>query len=285
MTTLDRRLHAFRPDLADIHLQGRVDARHFVSAKPACIAVPVADVKSAPDAAAGMDTQFLLGDEVGVFERRGGWAWVQGRRDMYVGYVAEDALAPCGPGATHQVAVPRSFAYPEPDMKRPVTRHLSLGGRVAIEARAQTRGLAYGQTEAGDWVVMGHLAPIDGQPLTADHAAVAEQLLHTPYLWGGTSAFGIDCSGLVQLAFRMAGRDVVRDTDMQAANLGDMIAREDLRRGDLVFWTGHVGIMTDAATLIHANGHTMTVALENLDAAIARIGYLYGQPTAFRRVQ
>ena len=204
---------------------------------------------------------------------------------MYVGYVAEDALAPCGPGATHQVAVPRSFAYPEPDMKRPVTRHLSLGGRVAIEARAQTRGLAYGQTEAGDWVVMGHLGPLDGQPLTADHAAVAEQLLHTPYLWGGTSAFGIDCSGLVQLAFRMAGRDVVRDTDMQAANLGDMIAREDLRRGDLVFWTGHVGIMTDADTLIHANGHTMTVALENLDAAIARIGYLYGQPTAFRRVQ
>ncbi|MAW89247.1 MAG: peptidase P60 [Phyllobacteriaceae bacterium] len=285
MNALDRRLHAFRPDLADIRLQGRVEAARFVAGEPARIVVPVADVKSAPDAAAGMDTQFLLGDDVEVFERREGWAWVQGRRDNYVGYVAETVLGPVAADLTHQVSVPRTVCYAEPDMKRPVTRHLSIGSRLAITGQTETRGLAYGRTETGDWIVMGHVTPLAGQPVTADYVSIAEILLHTPYLWGGTSAFGIDCSGLVQLSLRMAGRDVVRDTDMQAAGLGHAIAHTELRRGDLVFWKGHVAIMTDAATLIHANGHTMTVAMEPLDGAITRIGYLYGQPTAFRRVQ
>lgn len=285
MSELDRRLHAFRPDLADIRLQGHVEAARFVAGRPARISVPVADVKSAPDAAAGMDTQFLLGDDVDVFERRDGWAWVQGRRDRYVGYVAEPALGIPAPDLTHQVAVPRTLAYMEPDMKRPVTRHLSLGSRFAVTGETETRGLAYGRTEAGDWVVMAHLASLAAGPATTDYVSVAESLFCTPYLWGGTTAFGIDCSGLVQLSLRMAGTDSVRDTDMQAAGLGHSIGRSGLRRGDLVFWKGHVAIMTDPETIVHANGHAMMVSLEGLDAAITRIGYLYGQPTGFRRVQ
>lgn len=284
MTGLDPRLNLFRPDLADVRLRGRVQAERYGTGEPASVIAPVADVKSAPDAAAGMDTQLLLGDAVDVFERRNGWAWVQARRDRYVGYVAETALGSPAAEPTHQVAVPRTFAYPEPDMKRPVTRCLSMGSRFREIGRAETRGLAYSRTEAGDWVVLPHLEPVAATPPATDFVAVAESLLHTPYLWGGTSGFGIDCSGLVQLSLRMAGHDVVRDTDMQEADLGERIGQADLRRGDLVFWKGHVAIMLDGSMMIHANGHTMTTALEPLAAAILRINYLYGQPTAFKRV-
>jgi cell wall-associated NlpC family hydrolase len=116
---------------------------------------------------------------------------------------------------------------------------------------------------------------------------VAEALLSTPYLWGGTSAFGIDCSGLVQLSMRMAGRTVPRDTDMQASGLGEPFDPgadlAGLRRGDLVFWKGHVAIMLDGKNIIHANGHAMMVSRERLSDAVERIAYLYGGPTGFRR--
>ena len=138
---------------------------------------------------------------------------------------------------------------------------------------------------SGEAMIAGHLRPV-GEP-AADYVAVAETLIDTPYLWGGTTGFGIDCSGLVQLSMRMAGRDVLRDTDMQAATVGEPVEPgpdfSALRRGDLVFWKGHVAIMTDAASMIHANGHTMIVSREGLREAIDRIGYLYGQPTGFRR--
>ena len=131
-----------------------------------------------------------------------------------------------------------------------------------------------------------HVAPL--AETDADFVAVAERFLHAPYLWGGTSGFGVDCSGLVQLAMSMAGQTVLRDTDMQEGSIGEILETGDdyssLLRGDLVFWKGHVGIMTDADNLLHANGSTMTVALEPLSAAIARIEPHYGLPTSVRRI-
>jgi cell wall-associated NlpC family hydrolase len=285
LTARDARLHAFRPDLADDRLRGEVSAERFVSGRPARIAAAVADIRKAPSPNAGLDTQALLGDDVRVFEQAGGWAWIQTERDGYVGYVAETMLGPQGLPSTHLVAAPRSFLYPGPDMKLPRSGQLSMGSAVTVTGYAETRGTRYALLPSGDAVIAGHLRPTGDA--AADYVAVAETLLNTPYLWGGASAFGIDCSGLVQLSIRMAGRNVLRDTDMQAESIGEPLQPghgfSGLLRGDLVFWKGHVAIMTDPENTIHANGHTMLVSRERLSDAVERIGYLYGGPTGFRR--
>ena len=283
--TLDRRLAAFRPDLADAALRGQVEAARYVEGAPARIAVPVADLHPVPDEGLGIDTQLLLGDAVSVFERKDGWAWIQAARDSYVGYVAEAALAAAEPQATHVVAVPRSFVYRSNDLKSPRRAVLPLGSGVDVSGMSERRGTHYAALSGGGHMIAAHLCPAGD--VADDYVAIAETLERTPYLWGGASAFGIDCSGLVQLSMRMIGRDAPRDTDMQAARLGEALVPEDgfagLRRGDLVFWKGHVAIMLDGENIIHANGHTMSVAREGLREAVDRIAYLYGGPTGFRR--
>jgi cell wall-associated NlpC family hydrolase len=285
MSAYDSRLHAFRADLANERLRGKVVAERFVAGRLACVAVPVADVRSSPRPDAGMISQMLFGDDVRVFEEREGWAWVQALRDDYVGYVACSALGPVGGEATHVVNVPRTFLYPGPDMKLPRTSELSMGSRVTVTGFAETRGTRYAVLPSGEAVGAGHLTAAGS--VASDFVAVAETLINTPYLWGGNTGFGIDCSGLVQLSLRMTGRDVLRDTDMQAGSIGNVIdpggGYQRLQRGDLAFWKGHVAIMTDAENMIHANGHTMLVSREPLLAAIERIAYLYGGPIGFRR--
>ena len=285
MSQHDRRLHAARPDLADARLAGEVEAERFVTGRPARIAAAVADMRRAPRPDAGLDTQLLRGAAVLVFDETEGWAWVQAERDGYVGYVPAAALGAHEPAPTHVVTAGRTFVYSGPDLKLPATACLSLSSEITIVGEAETRGTRYGLLESGEALVAGHLAPVGS--MVDDYVSVAESLLGTPYLWGGVTAFGIDCSGLVQLSMRRTGRDVLRDSDQQAATIGTEIAPgaalEGLQRGDLVFWKGHVGIMTDAFTLLHANGHTMTVASEPLRQAVDRIGYLYAQPTLFRR--
>jgi cell wall-associated NlpC family hydrolase len=286
LTARDPRLHAFRSDLADARLKGEVTAERFASGRPARIAVAVADIRKAPKADAGVNTQFLHGDDVLVFDRADGWAWVQGERDGYVGYVEDGALGGRAQAVTHVVSVPRTFLYPGPDLRLPISGRLSMGSTVTVTGTAETRGTQYALLASGEALIARHLRAV-GQHV-ADFVSVAETFLETPYLWGGASGFGIDCSGLVQLSLRMAGSGVLRDSDMQAANLGEPLDPgpdfSGLRRGDFVFWKGHVAIMTDARTMIHANGHTMTVSREGLAEAIARIGYLYGGPTGFRRI-
>ena len=285
MTVHDKRLHAFRPDLADARLEGEVAAERFVAGRPARIAAPVADVRKEPRPDAGLNTQLLLGDDVMVFDEAEGWAWVQAERDRYVGYVSAGFLGTRDRAPTHMVGVPRTFLYPGADLRLPRTGELSLGSSVTVTDFAETRGTRYAVLSSGEAVIAGHLRPVGEH--ADDFVAVAETLVQTPYLWGGASGFGIDCSGLVQLSMRMAGRDVLRDSDMQAETIGTAIepgsGYSGLRRGDLVFWKGHVAIMTDEKTMIHANGHTMLVSREGLKDAVDRIGYLYGGPTGFRR--
>jgi cell wall-associated NlpC family hydrolase len=284
LTVRDTRLHAFRPDLADARLRGEVEAMRFVEAVPARIGVAVADLHETPRPDGGLLTQALFGDDVRVFDVADGWAWIQIERDGYVGYVADAALTQRNLAPTHIVTAPRTFLYPGPDLKQPATGSLSMGSRVAVKASAEKRGTRYALLASGEAIVERHLAPLSWR--ADDYVAVAEVLVNTPYLWAGASAFGIDCSGLVQLSMRMAGKNVLRDSDMQAASIGVAVEREaGLARGDLVFWKGHVAILTDADTMIHANGHTMTVSREGLDEAIGRIGYLYGGPTGYRRPQ
>jgi cell wall-associated NlpC family hydrolase len=285
LTARDPRLHAYRPDLADERLRGQVDAARFVMGRPARIAVAAADIRKAPQSDSGLNTQAIYGDDVRVFDVTEGWAWIQNELDGYVGYVADDVLTERAAEPTHVVCVPRTFLYPGPDLKQPRSGELSMGSRLTITGSAVTRGTEYALLASGDAVIAKHLAQVG--KVAADFVEVAETLLNTPYLWAGVSGFGIDCSGLVQLSMRMAGKSVLRDSDMQAATVGVKIDPgadfAALARGDLAFWDGHVGIMSDPDTLIHASGHTMTVAREPLRQAIDRIGYLYGGPTGFRR--
>ena len=284
MTDLDRRLNAFRDDLADARLAGTVSAPRFVEGRRRRVAAPLLDLRSRPSPDAGIDTQLLCGEAVLVFEETDGWAWVQAERDGYVGYAAADQIADA-PEPTHLVVAQRTFVYPGPELKLPPRACHSVGAQLAIVDFTENRGTRYARLSSGEAVIASHLQPSGWS--ADDWVGVAETLLYTPYLWGGTSAFGIDCSGIVQLALRMSGRTVLRDTDMQAASIGEPFDPgadlAGLRRGDLVFWKGHVGIMRDGTTLLHANGHTMTVASEPLAEAVTRIAHLYGRPTGFRR--
>lgn len=278
----DRRLNAYRHDLAEESLRGIVEAPNYVVGTTAVVTIPVVHMRARPELECGTDTELLLGETVRVLDTAGGWAWVKADFDGYVGYVPDHAVSPALRSLSHIVTAPRTFVYSGPDLKLPTVQALSMGNRIAVVDERMTRGTRYFLLESGGAVIANHCVAI-GEAHTGDYVSIAGRFLETPYLWGGRSGFGIDCSGLVQLSMMMTGRYAPRDTDMQAKGLGTPIARDDLRRGDLVFWKGHVAIMEDDRTLIHANGHTMSVSHEGLDEAIDRIGWLYEQPTDYRR--
>lgn len=293
MSDLDPRLHVFRPDLADARLRGQVEAERFVDGvRMRASSLDGVPLLARPEDGLGMDAEGWPFEPVLVFERRGPWSWVQRLRDGYVGYtranlVADDARP------THRVAVARTVGYDEPDMKRRHASFLSLGQAVRVVDEAETRGMRYLRVSwrdgpddraSDDWLVERHLRPMGARP-DGDWVDQAALLLGTPYLWGGETGAGLDCSGLITLALSMFDRPSPRDSDLQFAGLGEPIGMDDLRRGALVFWRGHVGIMEDRETLLHANGHTMNVAREPLAEAVERIGYLYGGPVGARYVE
>jgi cell wall-associated NlpC family hydrolase len=275
---LDPRLHPFRADLAAAHLRGQVEAARFVEGRPAAIAVPRVALQRRPEPSAPWETEALYGESVVVYEQNGDWAWVQLDRDGYVGYLAAVALG-AAEAPTHRVAALRTHAYPGASIKLPHLFALPLGARLRITE------------QAGDFLVDGagrrywarHLAPVDS--VEPDFVAVAERFLHVPYLWGGRTSEGIDCSGLTQTALTAAGRAAPRDSDMLEM-LGDALpADAPLQRGDLVFWKGHVGVMRDADTLLHANGHHMAVVTESLEEARLRtVANGGGAITSIRRL-
>jgi cell wall-associated NlpC family hydrolase len=260
----DRRLTPARPDLAAAALRGEVIATRFVEGWGRRVIDGVAPLRRSPSQDAALDTEALYGESVTVYDERDGWVWAQLERDDYVGYLPISALG--APGApTHRLAVPRSFAYPGPSIKLPPLLALSLGARLGITAREGDFAI----TAEGLHVYGRHLVPL--AEAAPDFVAVAERFLEVPYLWGGRTSQGIDCSGLVQTALFEAGLQAPRDSDMMEASLGAPVAFDEslveLRRGDLVFWKGHVGIMRDAETLLHANGYAMRVVSEPLRAA------------------
>lgn len=282
--TLDRRLHAYRPDLADIRLREKVSAGRYTQGMAAEVAVPLAKLHPKPDPDCAIDTEALFGETLQVFDRRDGWAWVQLDADGYVGYLREEALGDRSSEATHLVCVPRTFVYSGADLRFPVVHALSMASRVRVTGMTETRGTIYALMGDGPAMIAEHLRPL-AEAASHDAVAVAAMFLQTPYLWGGRSGFGIDCSGLVQMALAMTGKPAPRDSDQQASGLGQAIdpVQHGLRRGDLVFWKGHVGLLEDPHTLLHASGGTMSVTREPLQAAIERIAKLYGHPTGYRR--
>jgi cell wall-associated NlpC family hydrolase len=279
----DPRLTPARPDLADERLRGRVPAERYSAGTTMRVATSSAPLRREPRPDAPLDTEALMGEAVTVYDEDEGWAWVQLQSDGYVGYLPSEALRADTPEPTHRVAALRTFIYPGPNLKLPPLGFAGLGASVAV--RDQDGG--YARLESGGFIFAAHLAPLDAHE--ADFAAVAERLVGTPYLWGGKTSLGLDCSGLVQLSLAASGILAPRDTDMQQATLGEALEpRPDLaglRRGDLIFWKGHVGVMLDGERLIHANGHHMAVAVEPLRQAVDRIqAKEFGAITAIKRL-
>lgn len=272
----DRRLTPANQHVAAIHLKGQVEAGVFSEGEPASIGQVVVDLCSGPSGK--RDRQLLLGAAVTVYDRRDGWAFVQSKRDGYVGYVGEAALvAPTIP--THRIATPATHVYATESFKAQNLLHLPFGAEVTVVDERHK----FFETTHG-FIPKKHLRPL-AQVFT-DPATVAQLFFGVPYLWGGNSSLGIDCSGLVQAAYHACGHLCAGDSDMQQDGLGKILPDDAaLQRGDLIFWKGHVGMMVDSETMIHANAHHMAVVYEGLAQATLRIKTQGdGEITARRRV-
>jgi cell wall-associated NlpC family hydrolase len=278
----DPRLTPARPDLAAKHLEGKVAAARYVEGEVFDISEPLAPVRRAPASDAELMTQALKGERVTIYDRDGeGWAWGQLQDDGYVGWLPEGALTKVTAAPTHHVTALSTFAFPGPSIKLPPVCSLPMGVRVSV---AREDG-SFAITRDSLYLPRQHLGPLDAK--AADFVGIAERFVGTPYLWGGKSSLGIDCSGLVQVSLSAAGVTAPRDSDLQQAFLGHPLDPADagkLRRGDLLFWQGHVAIARDAETIVHANAHHMATVIENRTEAIARIKAAGSELVAIKRL-
>jgi cell wall-associated NlpC family hydrolase len=279
----DPRVMAFREGVAAQHLQGTVKAARFVEGRVMAIVVPTAPLRREPRPDAPLDTEALKGERITIYDSNAeGWAWGQLAGDNYVGWLPSVALALPGPPPTHKVAALRTLVFPGPSIKLPPREALPFGAALTI-ARMQDR-LAV--TPSGDHLPAVHLKPIGDNE--RDFVAVADRFVGAPYLWGGKTMLGLDCSGLVQIALAACGMACPRDSDMQERALGAAVDHAPrsfaLQRGDLIFWRGHVAIARDGDSLVHANAFHMAVIVEPAGEAIARIRGLGSEITSVRRL-
>lgn len=278
MSTLDTRIVPYRIDLAADFLEGHVEARRFVKGLRHQVRDGVLDMHQAPQRRATLVSQLLFGETFTVYEHRRGWAWGQSSRDNYVGYVRADGLTRRLITPSHWVSALATHIYTAPDLKSAVRAQLSMASLIRLKEGDIEAG--FRQLSTGGWIFAKHCTPLGS--VTPDYVATARLFLNVPYRWGGRSAWGVDCSGLVQIAMISAGLKVPRDTDMQAASLGKPLAMpgnaQHHRRGDLVFFPGHVGIMQDETTLLHANAFDMRVSCHPLSEVIARVAHETANP-------
>ena len=269
----DPRRHAYREGLAAESMRGHVVAPRYVRGEPRQIDAPSLPLRREPRFDATLDTEALFGETLTLFDESEGWAWVQLSRDFYVGYMPSEGLVHAVTMPTHRVATLRTYVYPSPDIKTPPLALLSLNALLSVVGE-DGRFLAL---KSGGFVIAKHTNKIE-EP-ASDFVDVALAFRGTPYLWGGRTSLGVDCSGLVQLAHEAAWLACPRDADMQSKELGrelDWQGTAALARGDLVFWDGHVGIMTGAHDLVHASAYQMVVVEEPLAEARARIAVSRG---------
>jgi hypothetical protein len=278
----DPRLTPARPEVAAKYLEGKVKAERFVAGETFEIVEAVAPLREGPSAESMLATQALKGERVTIYDRNGeGWAWGQLNNDGYVGWLPDRALAKPAAVPTHKVTALRTLAFPGPSIKLPPVDTLVMG-TVLVVAREDG---AFAETRDGRYLPRRHLGKLDS--FEKDFVDVAERFVGTPYLWGGKSSLGIDCSGLVQVSLNAAGTGCPRDSDMQRDSLGralDPTESKRLQRGDLIFWQGHVAIVRNADSIVHANAHHMATVIENTGEAIARIKAAGSEITAIKRL-
>jgi cell wall-associated NlpC family hydrolase len=277
---LDPRITPARPDLAATHLRGKVEAARFEQGTEQEVIVGLAPLRKEPSHEAPLLTEALCGERVTIYETdEEGWAWGQLKSDGYVGWMPAAMLLAPGPAPTHRVAALRTLVFPGPNIKLPPTDALPLGATVAVVREQES----FAVTSSGGFVPKSHLAPVtNSEP---DFVAVAERFVGAPYLWGGKSSMGLDCSGLVQIALTAYGIKCPRDSDMQESALGKSASLAGLQGGDLIFWKGHVAIARGRNSMIHANAFHMAVAIEPVAEGLARIGSAGSQVTSVRRLK
>jgi hypothetical protein len=278
----DPRLTPARPDLAAKYLEGKVKAAHFVEGVEFEISESVVPLRERPASDATLLTQAFKSERVTIYDRNGeGFAWGQLNSDGYVGWLPDRALAKPAGDPTHIIIAIRTFAFPGPSIKLSPVETLLMGTKVTV----MREDGAFAVTREGWYLPRGHLGTIGEN--AKDFVAVAERFVGTPYLWGGKSSLGIDCSGLVQISLNAAGTGCPRDSDMQQDGLGrelDGAELRKLRRGDLVFWNGHVAIARDADSIVHANAHHMATVIESTSEAVARIKAAGSDIVAIKRL-
>ena len=260
----DPRLTPFSGRVAHVSLKGTLTAPAYTEGRRHRLAAPLADLLRTPTGT--RDRQILSGAPVCVVDQQGEMAYVRADYDGYCGWIDRSSLGP-ELDMTHRVAAPATHLYSAPDIKSEATATLSLNATVRIIDASGD----FLRRHDGAWLPKQHLLPID-QPET-DPVAVAESLIGTPYLWGGNSRAGLDCSALVQLALQACNHPCPADSDLQErALLPHLPADTAAQRGDLLFWPGHVAWVSAPDMIVHANAYTMSVAYEPLSAALARIG-------------
>ncbi len=258
---LDPRLTPARDDLAAVWLKDRVRAQRYIEPTHQTIIAPITNLYRSPDIKQSIETQILYGEPVDVLEVKDGWAWIQSVRDQYVGYISADHIKQLSgeTAPTHRVSNISAFVYPEANIKSTPLMHLSYGSQVRVKAE---KGDLYELTSGG-FIPATLISAID---FHADEIiAEAFRFLGTPYLWGGRSGIGLDCSALVQLVLQANNYRCPRDSDLQEIQIGRPIDRDNVQSGDLVFFRGHVGLMVDDSTIIHANDRAMAVSIDDLD--------------------
>lgn len=248
----DPRLTPARPEVAAKYLEGKVKAARFVDGEEFCVTDAIAPLREGPAADTLLVTQALKGERVTIYDRNGeGFAWGQLSSDGYVGWIPDAALTKPAAGPTHKITALRTFAFPGPSIKLPPVETLSMGARMTV---VREDG-AFAVTNDGRYLPQRHVGSLDA--MEPDFVAVAERFAGTPYLWGGKSSLGIDCSGLVQVSLNAAGTGCPRDSDMQQDGLGRALSPAEmnkLQRGDLIFWKGHVAIVREIQSRHHHGG-------------------------------
>lgn len=258
-STLDPRIHAYRPDLADRRLEGMVEAPSFVDGATFTVSTTRVPLWQNSRLDSRWGSELLYGETVQVFDIRRGLAWCQSDTDGYVGYVAAEALQAATDPPTHRVRAIRAPIFPEADLKKPVVTWRSIASRVSLTGQEKKRFL---ELTDGTWIYSRHVEPIE--TVTEDYIATAKRFMELPYIWGGRSGAGLDCSALIQLCLNFAGMDdCPRDTDQQREGLGKMLPPDTpLKTGDFTFFPGHIGIMLDDTMMLHANATHMAVSID-----------------------